>query len=254
MEPSFSKTKIDRLGDRLRKGNITDDDLRLLDDYRRTFDDSYEHIVRTIRQQLALEPTGRPAKSTTSIAEKLRRESIRLTQIQDIAGCRLIVPEIATQEGVVASLTEIFPERFISDRRQKPSHGYRAVHVIVSVSRKAVEVQVRTALQHVWAELSEKLSDLTDPAVKYGGGDPDIKELLSEASLMVAKQESTESRILDLQRSVNTMLLHVNLTEERRADIMATKSEIASVEANIAAARENHLNVLRQAIQRLAGK
>lgn len=177
-----------------------------------------------------------------------------MTQIQDIAGCRLIVPEIATQERVVASLAEIFPERFISDRRQKPSHGYRAVHVVVSVTRKVVEVQVRTALQHVWAELSEKLSDLTDPAVKYGGGDPDIRELLSEASLMVAEQESYESRILDLQRSINTMLLDVNLIAERRTDIINTQSEIASVEANIATARENHLNVLRHAIQRVAGK
>ena len=177
-----------------------------------------------------------------------------MTQIQDIAGCRLIVPEIAAQERVVASLAEIFPERIISDRRKKPSHGYRAVHVIVSVSRKAVEVQVRTALQHVWAELSEKLSDLIDPAVKYGGGDPDIKELLSEASLTVAEQESNESRILDLQRSVNTMLLDAYLTEERRADIMNHQSEIASVEANIATARENNLEVLRRAIQRLEGK
>lgn len=33
----LSKTQIDRLGDRLRKGNIQQDDLRLLDIYRRSF-------------------------------------------------------------------------------------------------------------------------------------------------------------------------------------------------------------------------
>jgi len=254
MESSISKTKIDHLGDRLRKGNITDDDLRFLDEYRRSFADSYEHIVHTIRQQLALEPTGRPAKSTTSIREKLRRESIRLTQIQDISGCRLVVSEIAAQERVVASLAQMFSESTVSDRRQKPSNGYRAIHIIVSVNRRAVEIQVRTALQHVWAELSEKLSDLIDPAVKYGGGDPQVKELLSEASLTIAQQERNESRILDLQRSVKTMLLNVSLTEELRVDIINTQIEIASVEANIATARENDLNVLRRAIQRLEGK
>ena len=104
METEISKTQIDRLGDRLRKGNITDSDLRLLDEYRRSFTEAYNAVAETIRRQLNLEPTGRPAKSTISIAEKLRRESIRLTQIQDIAGCRLVVPEIADQEHVVASL------------------------------------------------------------------------------------------------------------------------------------------------------
>jgi hypothetical protein len=35
MASEISKTQIDRLGDRLKKGNITEADLRLLDSYRR---------------------------------------------------------------------------------------------------------------------------------------------------------------------------------------------------------------------------
>ena len=84
-----SKTQIDRLGDRLKREEITDTDLRLLDDFRRSFSDAYEFVVRAIRSELNLETTGRPAKSTAAIKEKLLRESVRLTQIQDIAGCRL---------------------------------------------------------------------------------------------------------------------------------------------------------------------
>ena len=85
-----SKSHIDRLGDRLRTGNIDEEDLRLLDRYRLSFSTSYEFVVGKIRDDLRYEPTGRPAKSTTSISEKLRRETIRLTQIQDIAGCRIV--------------------------------------------------------------------------------------------------------------------------------------------------------------------
>jgi ppGpp synthetase/RelA/SpoT-type nucleotidyltranferase len=162
----ISKTKIDRLGDRLRKGNITDDDLRLLDEYRRSLTGAYEDVVGTIRDRLGLEPTGRPAKSTTSIAEKLRRESIRLTQVQDIAGCRLIVVNIAEQDRVVTNLVRHFIKTTVVDRRAKPSHGYRAVHVIATIDDKAVEIQVRTVLQQLWAELSEKISDTIDPAIK----------------------------------------------------------------------------------------
>ena len=62
---------------------------------RRSFAEAFEIVIGKIQNELALEPTERAEKSTPSIVEKLRRESIRLTQIQDIAGCRLIVPDIA---------------------------------------------------------------------------------------------------------------------------------------------------------------
>lgn len=75
---NFTKTQIDRLGDRLRKGNINEDELRMLDLYRRSFTEAYDAVIGTIRKELSLEPTGRSAKSTTSISEKLRRESIRV--------------------------------------------------------------------------------------------------------------------------------------------------------------------------------
>lgn len=37
MVTELTKTQVDRFGDRLRKGNITEADLRLLDQYRRSF-------------------------------------------------------------------------------------------------------------------------------------------------------------------------------------------------------------------------
>jgi putative GTP pyrophosphokinase len=245
----ISKTQIDRLGERLRKGNISDDDLRLLDEYRRSFTEAYDSVVGRIRDELALEPTGRPAKSTTAISEKLRRESIRLTQIQDIAGCRLVVSDIADQEGVTASLTALFPDCVLVDRRGKPSHGYRAVHVIVTSTNKAVEIQVRTALQQAWAELSEKLADVIDPSIKYGGGEEDIKRLLSKASRTVARTEANESTVLELQQETSTMLLDVDLTEEQRAVITERQARIAFVSTRIEAVRKDTLDALRFAIE-----
>lgn len=204
MAQQMSKTQIDRLGDRLKKGNITEDDLRLLDLYRRSFTDAYEIVIGEIRNKLKLEPTGRPAKSTTSISEKLRRESIRLTQIQDIAGCRLTVSDIANQDLVVQQLNDLFNNSIVVDRRQKPSHGYRAVHVIVSCLDKMVEIQVRTALQHLWAELSEKLSDVVEPAVKYGGGDEIVRELLERASSLVNEEELMEMKLAQKQAQLSS--------------------------------------------------
>jgi GTP pyrophosphokinase len=197
MATKLSKTQVDRLGDRLRKGDITEADLRLLDHYRRAFSEAYDVVVEAIRKESRLEPTGRRAKSTTSISDKLRREHIRLSQIQDIAGCRLIVPDIAAQELVVQFLASLFEHITISDRREKPSHGYRAVHVIVKSHGKLIEIQVRTALQHLWAELSEKLSDVIDPAIKYGEGDKGSRLILTFVSSGVAFFEFLETELAD---------------------------------------------------------
>jgi len=194
LEEKLSKTQVDRLGDRLRKGSPNEFDLRSLDHYRRSFGGAYAIVVRTLRKQLGLAPTGRPAKSTSSLIEKLQRESIRLSQVQDIAGCRLIVASVLQQDKVVESLKTIFSSAIVIDRRTNPSYGYRAVHVVVEIFGKLIEIQIRSFLQHLWAELSEKLSDVVDPSLKYGGGPKPTREMLLERSTLVADFESVEKK------------------------------------------------------------
>jgi len=191
----MTKTQIDLLGERLKKEPVTEDDLRLLDQYRRSFMGTYETVVEVIRTQLGLNPTGRPAKSTSSIIEKLSRESIRLTQIQDIAGCRIVVQDIFAQDKTVNKMSDCFDNIKIVDRRDKPSYGYRAVHLIVKHCDKVIEIQIRTQWQHLWAELSEKFSDVVDPMIKYGGGDENIRNRLIQISQSMEDFESAEKNL-----------------------------------------------------------
>ncbi len=189
-----SKFQIDRLGDRLKGDQATNEDLRLLDEFRRSFSSAYETVIAIITGQ-GLQPTGRPAKSTSSISEKLKRESIRLTQIQDIAGCRVVVSDSVEQEKVVSDLVRAFPKGKVIDRRTSPSYGYRAVHIVVDVNGRRIEIQVRTGLQHLWAELSEKASDIIDPAIKYGGGGGgaiEVRTTLSRYSRLIARVEKLQ--------------------------------------------------------------
>jgi ppGpp synthetase/RelA/SpoT-type nucleotidyltranferase len=83
------------------------------------------------------------------------------------------------------------------DRRLKPSHGYRAVHLIVKHLGKVIEVQLRTELQHNWAQLSEKLADKIDPTIKYGGGDRIIQNELSESSDFIKQLETAEGAVAE---------------------------------------------------------
>lgn len=166
--------------------------MRQLDAYRRSFAEAYEEVLAAVRRATRSEPTGRPAKSTSSIVEKLCRETIRLSQMQDIAGCRLVVKDVRAQNEVVEQLREALPEALVVDRRAKPSHGYRAVHAIATAHGKPIEIQVRTELQHLWAQLSEKLSDVIDPAIKYGGGGPETRRRLDVFSRLIGTVEAAE--------------------------------------------------------------
>jgi len=215
---SLSKTQVDQLGDRLRKGEVSEGDFRELDAYRRSFAEAYEEVVAIIRNATEFEPTGRPAKSTTSIIEKLRRETIRLSQMQDIAGYRLVVPNVLMQNQLVERLKGALPKAVVVDRRKQPSYGYRAVHIIATARNKPIEIQVRTELQHLWAQLSEKRSDMENPAIKYGGGSSETQKWLSAIASLIAEIELRELTPLPAERVERLLQLkggfHQYLEEE----------------------------------------
>lgn len=184
---TLTKSQIDRLGDRLKNAPPTDADLNELHEYRSTFSVSLD-IVRTKLRELGLPPTGRP-KTNASIIAKLRRQPIRLSRMQDVAGCRVVVQDVRIQDEALADVRNAFLTASVVDRRLKPSFGYRAVHIIVRAEDKPVEVQLRTWYQHDWAEISEKLSDKFGLDVKYGGGPYEVHSFLHELSDLTAEIE-----------------------------------------------------------------
>lgn len=115
------------------------------------------------------------------------------------------------------------------DRRGQPSHGYRAVHVVVTNEGRQIEIQVRTQLQHLWAELSEKLSDKVDPRIKYGGGDDEIRSFLSEASARIVEVERAEQRLDEIKRSAMlTEATGASLLRQAQAQLMLSRTALAA--------------------------
>jgi putative GTP pyrophosphokinase len=221
---NLSKTQIDRLGDRLRIDPRNQDDLILLDEFRRSFGPAYQVVVKRIRE-LKLKPTGRPEKSTPSVIEKLKRESIRLTQIQDIAGCRIVIPDIPAQNRTVDSLLAVLSQVTVADRRTKPSHGYRAVHLVTQISGMPVEIQIRTELQHAWAELSEKLADVVDSSIKYGGGPDPVKDMLGTISGHIATIEEMEYNLSRIKAS--------GIHERMKAQFFELEGEVGTLKISL---------------------
>lgn len=188
----LSQSQLTRLGERLKSARLDEADLRLLDEYRRTFGPACDALVQVLRAELKRALTVRGAKSTQAIVEKLRRQSCRLGQIQDIAGCRLVVDTLPEQDEVLAKILALYPAAVQHDRRETPSHGYRAVHVVVREQGRWVEIQIRTELQHLWGNLSEMLADLCGNAVKYGGGPAEALRVLGLTSGMIERIEGLE--------------------------------------------------------------
>ena len=193
-ELSLSNTQIDRIGHKLRNGRIDAQCLRDLEVFRALYNPAYQHVENTLVHRLGLSITGRPSKSTVAIVEKLKRETIRLNQIQDIAGCRVLVPGLADQDHLVESLSILLNDAQleIDDKRNAPTNGYRAVHVIAKKFGRPVEIQIRTTLQHAWAEISEKVADAHGHSVKYGVGDAHAILFLSKLSAITSDLDTTK--------------------------------------------------------------
>lgn len=166
----LSKAQVDKLGKRLRKDDVpSDEDLRLLSGFREDRRAALD-AVTTGLLEIGGSVQARRLKTINSIVDKLRRESARLSQVQDIAGVRMVGHMTrAEQDRVVDRIGAHFPGAKVFDRRVAPSHGYRAVHVVVPIDSELVEIQVRTDLQHRWAMLVEGLADAWGQQVKYGG-------------------------------------------------------------------------------------
>jgi hypothetical protein len=154
---------------------------------------------------------------------------MKLSRMQDITGCRILVGDIAEQNRAAKILQMDFPDAITMDRRTKPSHGYRAIHLVVRVQGRHLEIQIRTYLQHRWADLSQKLADCVDSAIKYGGGPGKWQTLLFDLGITVAEYENLESAYSELLPSTPEMgeavpmLTRVSVDNSAEIDELATR-------------------------------
>jgi ppGpp synthetase/RelA/SpoT-type nucleotidyltranferase len=223
----MSKSALDRLGARLAaEGQASDEDLDQLAEVLRV----YQVVLDNVKIQLAglgFAPTMR-VKTIGTLIDKLRRErDMLMSRVQDLAGARIVVANVPDQDGardgICAHFTAAGHRCRVRDRREEPSYGYRAVHVIIQVEGIPVEIQIRTELQDSWAQIVERMADSWGRGIRYGEDpDPDVFglpvtdephsaiKLLMSLSKLIEQSEDLHRTAGDLQADME----RIGLTEE----------------------------------------
>lgn len=152
-------------------------------------------------------------KRMPSIQAKLKREpSMKLTQMNDVGGCRAVVSSIRNVDRLVKVYDEARaknPGRGPKLTNQKDyiatpkPDGYRGVHLIYKYKSgslthrvfndQKIEIQIRSRLQHAWATAVEIVDALTGQALKSGlkvnSGDPKWRRFFALMSSAIALRE-----------------------------------------------------------------
>ncbi|HEX6357007.1 RelA/SpoT domain-containing protein [Actinophytocola sp.] len=203
MTRPISGSQLKKLTRRLRDGTETPEDLHALADiliyYRQVLERAHTDVARLCAETPAhAEPMAPRVKTLRTTLQKLHRQpDLRsLAQIRDLAGLRVVVHGTrADQDDVVARIAARLPDSNrpakIIDRRVDPRAGYRAVHLEIRREGILLEVQVRTALQHQWAELFERTADRLGRGLRYS----EPVQLTTEAATFLHALDETASMI-----------------------------------------------------------
>lgn len=141
-------------------------------------------------------------KRLSSIELKLNiRESMKLTQMQDIGGCRAILENVDQVRGLVESFKSSDLKHKIlteDDYIENPKEsGYRGIHMVYSYNSDRsntynglkIEIQLRSQLQHAWATSVEVVGTLVDQSLKSSLGDPGWLRFFQLMSSELARKE-----------------------------------------------------------------
>lgn len=200
----YSKGQIDRAGATLLEPRTTGEELdgalAVVDNWRACHSYPLQAIKMTLRQR------AKGVDSSALIAQRLKRipsiitklqqnKAMKLSQMQDIGGCRAVMPTIKD----VRALTKLYEEAKAKNPKsgrpiehgkddyiQSPKpDGYRSYHLIFKYQSAApekqefvgqrIEIQIRSRLQHAWATAVETVQTFTGQALKskIKTGDPD---------------------------------------------------------------------------------
>jgi putative GTP pyrophosphokinase len=150
-------------------------------------------MVTTVRRDDSIRPAQRFKREDRILTKLLRYPRMRLSQMEDIGGCRVVLPSIDEVYRVLDRIRHNWSDAIESDYIGNPKpDGYRGIHVVKKRDGRLVEVQLRTIAQHVWASQVEISSPRVRFNLKDGEGPADLREYFKQASDRLARHDRGE--------------------------------------------------------------
>lgn len=209
-KPKHSRSRIDRAGRELllaeESPEVAESALTIVNDWRSFHAFPLNSITVVLKQKSRrIQPDAlvvQRLKRSRSILTKLIREpSMRLTQMQDIGGCRAVldtVDSVYLLKGSYLDNKGQYEVVHIDDYIRSPKiSGYRSLHLILRYKSKKypeynnllLEVQVRTLIQHSWATAVETVGAVIGQALKSSEGEGNWLSYFQNASLALEYME-----------------------------------------------------------------
>ncbi|MGF6976335.1 ppGpp synthetase/RelA/SpoT-type nucleotidyltransferase [Paraburkholderia sp. JPY465] len=155
-------------------------------------------------------------KRATSIVAKLRRfPNMRLTQMQDIGGCRAVLsslPDVIRLRDALKNSR--IKHRLVNEKdyiTAPKADGYRGIHLVYryvsdrkeTYNNHSVEIQIRTNLQHAWATAVETVGTLIGQGLKADQGEKVWLDFFAAVSTAFAIREGVnDSHDIDQIRAM----------------------------------------------------
>jgi ppGpp synthetase/RelA/SpoT-type nucleotidyltranferase len=245
-KPSDSKGKIDRAGKALLDQSLSNyesyEALETINHYRAVHYYPLNTFKVTLRRKAeSIDPdrlVAQRIKRLSSIHAKLERfPTIRLSQMQDIGGCRAIVGTTTHVRRLMRLYQDSDLKHVLDDVDDyidlpKPS-GYRSVHLIYKYfsDKQApsiynglfIEVQMRSRLQHAWATAVETVGTFLSQALKSSQGEEDWLRFfaLMGSALAIRERSSalvpnTPSKPAELVKELRSLAKELNVQNALR--------------------------------------
>jgi ppGpp synthetase/RelA/SpoT-type nucleotidyltranferase len=175
---------------------------------------------------IVAETAGPPVyriKTRDRTIDKLRRyPSMRLSQMDDVAGARLVLPDLLSVATMSRHIHHAFSARPPIDYNERPKNdGYRAVHLVVEIpiteegasvrllgdpdeqspapTTRRIEIQLRTERQQRWAQAVEDAEPMTGHNVKDGAAPEELMTYFRLAAERLAREDRDMPRDEELE-------------------------------------------------------
>lgn len=210
--PQYSRGEVDEAGRVLldvERWDEIDHALEVINNWRSSHSFPLNTFQTTLRNKgRRVDPdclVAQRIKRLWSIQHKLERfPKMRLSQVQDIGGCRAVLSTIEeVRELVDAYKRSDLRHKLarVDDYLETPQRsGYRGVHLIYKyLSDKktkdynglSIEMQVRSQFQHAWATAVETVGTFIKQALKSSMGEEDWLRFFALMGTAIAYQEGT---------------------------------------------------------------